>query len=241
ARTAWRSPGATGAPGVPGTRSRASASAVATQKLPSPSPSHCSTSPGGRSSMPYGGVFATPWIRSSRTVRPAAPACVIAPPPTSASHGTPRGAATDREACGGGHGRDGRSALARSGERESNGAMEPAPTSDPAVVDAAVGAPWSVPPDDVLAALGSEAGGLSGADAATRLAEVGPNRLPPPRRDPLWKRVLVHFDDVLIYILLVSAVLKAILGDWVDFTVILAVAVINAAIGFVQEGRAESA
>ena len=119
--------------------------------------------------------------------------------------------------------------------------MEPAPTSDPAVVDAAVGAPWSVPPDDVLAALGSEAGGLSGADAATRLAEVGPNRLPPPRRDPLWKRVLVHFDDVLIYILLVSAVLKAILGDWVDFTVILAVAVINAAIGFVQEGRAESA
>ncbi|NDO88209.1 HAD-IC family P-type ATPase [Cellulosimicrobium composti] len=119
--------------------------------------------------------------------------------------------------------------------------MEPAPTSDPAVVDAAVGAPWSVPPDDVLAALGSEAGGLSGADAATRLAEVGPNRLPPPQRDPLWKRVLVHFDDVLIYILLVSAVLKAILGDWVDFTVILAVAVINAAIGFVQEGRAESA
>ena len=102
-------------------------------------------------------------------------------------------------------------------------------------------APWSRPPDAVLAELGTDAGGLSSADAATRLAEVGPNRLPPPQRDPLWKRILVHFDDILIYILLVSAVLKAILGDWVDFTVILAVAVINAAIGFIQEGRAESA
>ncbi|WP_426308812.1 cation-translocating P-type ATPase [Cellulosimicrobium sp. E-16] len=102
-------------------------------------------------------------------------------------------------------------------------------------------APWSRPPDDVLAELGTDAGGLSNADAAARLADVGPNRLPPPQRDPLWKRILVHFDDVLIYILLVSAVLKAILGDWVDFTVILAVAVINAAIGFIQEGRAESA
>ncbi|PTU57581.1 carbonate dehydratase [Sphaerisporangium cinnabarinum] len=102
-------------------------------------------------------------------------------------------------------------------------------------------APWSRPPDAVLAELGTDAGGLSSADAAARLAEVGPNRLPPPQRDPLWKRILVHFDDILIYILLVSAVLKAILGDWVDFTVILAVAVINAAIGFIQEGRAESA
>ncbi|MEL7978074.1 HAD-IC family P-type ATPase [Isoptericola sp. F-RaC21] len=102
-------------------------------------------------------------------------------------------------------------------------------------------APWSRPPAEVLAALRTDDGGLSAADAAARLAEVGPNRLPPPEKDPLWKRILVHFDDVLIYILLVSAVLKAILGDWVDFTVILLVAVVNAAIGFIQEGRAESA
>jgi len=101
--------------------------------------------------------------------------------------------------------------------------------------------PWASPPQEVLAALRTDDGGLSAADAAARLAEVGPNRLPPPEKDPWWKRVLVHFDDVLIYILLVSAVLKAILGDWVDFTVILLVAVVNAAIGLVQEGRAESA
>ncbi|MFC7876905.1 cation-translocating P-type ATPase [Isoptericola sp. NPDC057391] len=103
------------------------------------------------------------------------------------------------------------------------------------------GTPWSRPPAEVLAALRTDDGGLTAVGAAERLAEVGPNRLPPPEKDPLWKRVLVHFDDVLIYILLVSAVLKAILGDWVDFTVILLVAVVNAAIGFIQEGRAESA
>ena len=50
-----------------------------------------------------------------------------------------------------------------------------------------------------------------------------------------------HFDDVLIYILLAAAVLKAILGEWIDFWVILAVAVISAMIGFIQEGRAENA
>ncbi|WP_166844095.1 HAD-IC family P-type ATPase [Isoptericola sp. BMS4] len=101
--------------------------------------------------------------------------------------------------------------------------------------------PWALAPEEVLAAQGVGRDGLDGAEAAARLGRFGPNRLAPPERDPLWKRVAVHFDDVLIYILLVSAVLKAILGDWVDFTVILAVAVINAAIGFVQEGRAESA
>ena len=46
---------------------------------------------------------------------------------------------------------------------------------------------------------------------------------------------------MLIYILLAAAVLKAILGEWIDFWVILAVAVINAMIGFIQEGRAENA
>ncbi|WP_435736158.1 HAD-IC family P-type ATPase [Cellulosimicrobium sp. PMB13] len=107
--------------------------------------------------------------------------------------------------------------------------------------DPALAAPWSRPPADVVTALRSTDDGIAGDDAAARLAEVGLNRLAPPQRDPLWKRILVHFDDILIYILLVSAVLKAILGDWVDFTVILAVAVINAAIGFIQEGRAESA
>ncbi|MBD7951349.1 HAD-IC family P-type ATPase [Oerskovia sp. Sa4CUA1] len=101
--------------------------------------------------------------------------------------------------------------------------------------------PWALPPQAVLAVVGSSDVGLTAEQARTRLAEVGPNRLAPAARTPWWRRVLSQFDDVLIYILLVSAVLKAIVGDWIDFTVILAVAVINAAIGLIQEGRAEKA
>ncbi|MBE7699161.1 HAD-IC family P-type ATPase [Oerskovia sp. Sa1BUA8] len=101
--------------------------------------------------------------------------------------------------------------------------------------------PWALTPQEVLAEVGSSDTGLTADQARTRLAKVGPNRLAPPPRTPWWRRVLTQFDDVLIYILLVSAVLKAIVGDWIDFTVILAVAVINAAIGLIQEGRAEKA
>ncbi len=102
-------------------------------------------------------------------------------------------------------------------------------------------APWAAGPEDVLAALEASADGLTTEAADARLAQVGPNKLPAPPRRPTWLRILSHFQDVLIYILLASAALKAIMGDWIDFVVILAVAVINAGIGVVQEGRAERA
>ena len=94
---------------------------------------------------------------------------------------------------------------------------------------------------DVLAGLDVTQDGLTQDEAARRLAAHGPNRLPEPARDGPLKRFLSHFDDILIYILLGAAALKAALGEWIDFWVILAVAVINAAIGYVQEGRAEHA
>ncbi|MCF4121418.1 HAD-IC family P-type ATPase [Antribacter sp. KLBMP9083] len=102
-------------------------------------------------------------------------------------------------------------------------------------------APWAQTGADALAAVGSTPEGLSTELAALELERSGPNRLAPPARTPWWRRVLTQFDDVLIYILLASAALKAVLGEWVDFTVILAVAVVNAAIGLIQEGRAERA
>lgn len=101
--------------------------------------------------------------------------------------------------------------------------------------------PWAQPPEQVLASLDASPAGLSDEEARRRLDVVGPNRLAPPARTPWWRRVVAQFQDVLIYILLVSAALKALLGDWVDFTVILAVTVINAAVGLIQEGRAQRA
>lgn len=94
---------------------------------------------------------------------------------------------------------------------------------------------------EVLSALEADADGLTSAEAKQRLDRYGPNAIPEPAADPAWKRFLAHFDDILIYILLAAAALKAALGEWIDFWVILAVAVINAVIGYVQEGRAEQA
>jgi len=101
--------------------------------------------------------------------------------------------------------------------------------------------PWAVPTDEVLAHLETDAAGLRTGDAAERLEIAGPNRLPEPTRKPGWLRFLAHFNDTLIYILLGAAVIKALMGDWLDFWVIMVVAIINAVIGYIQEGRAEKA
>ncbi|AWZ19337.1 ATPase, E1-E2 type [Roseovarius sp. TM1035] len=96
-------------------------------------------------------------------------------------------------------------------------------------------------PESALAALDVTRDGLGSQDAARRLAAHGPNRLPePPKRNPIL-RFLGHFHNVLIYVLLASAMVTAALGHWVDTGVILAVVLVNALIGFLQEGRAEQA
>jgi magnesium-transporting ATPase (P-type) len=94
---------------------------------------------------------------------------------------------------------------------------------------------------EALRALGGSADGLSQAEAERRLSRYGPNRLrPPPRRGPLV-RFLVHFHDVLIYVLLAAGMITALLEHWIDTGVILGVVVLNALIGFIQEGKAERA
>ncbi|OBK78490.1 HAD-IC family P-type ATPase [Mycobacterium sp. 1274761.0] len=94
---------------------------------------------------------------------------------------------------------------------------------------------------EVLAVLGSSADGLDSATARERLAAHGPNKLPEKKPPPAVLRFLTHFNNVLIYILIAAGVLKAILNEWVDCVVILSVAVVNAAVGFLQEGRAQRA
>ena len=101
--------------------------------------------------------------------------------------------------------------------------------------------PHAMPFVDVLNALESDPGGLAGEQARDRLERVGPNRLPEPPREGLLKRFFRHFTDILIIILIVAAGITAVLGHLVDTAVILGVVVINAIIGFVQEGKAEQA
>ena len=95
--------------------------------------------------------------------------------------------------------------------------------------------------DDVLAVLQTSSAGLASQAATERLEVYGANRLrPPPRRGPLV-RLLLQFHNVLIYVLVVSAAITALMQHYVDASVIAGVVVINALIGFVQEGKAERA
>lgn len=95
---------------------------------------------------------------------------------------------------------------------------------------------------DALQALSTDAAaGLSEDEAAARRARVGPNRLPAARRRTPLQRFALQFHNPLIYVLLVAAGITMALDDWVDAGVILGVVLVNAIIGFVQEGRAEQA
>lgn len=93
----------------------------------------------------------------------------------------------------------------------------------------------------VLESLESNHNGLSKEEAVHRLAKHGPNRLPEAKaRGPLV-RFFFQFHNVLIYVLIAAGVVTALLGHWVDASVIFGVVIINAMIGFVQEGKAENA
>ena len=97
------------------------------------------------------------------------------------------------------------------------------------------------PAEASLLALQSQPGGLTPAEASARLSAHGPNRLPEPPRRSLLLRFLSHFHNILIYVLLGSAAMTALLGHLADTLVILLVVLANAIIGFVQEGKAEKA
>jgi calcium-translocating P-type ATPase len=102
--------------------------------------------------------------------------------------------------------------------------------------------PWhALAGPDALAAQGSAPDGLSGAEAAARLAAAGPNRIAPARGEPavavLWRQL----SSPLIVVLVVAGALALALGELTDGAVVLAVVAANAAIGFAQEWRAARA
>lgn len=83
--------------------------------------------------------------------------------------------------------------------------------------------------------------GLTTEEAARRLSQHGPNLLPTPARRSAWIRFLLQFHNVLIYMMLASAVVAGLLSHWIDAAVLFAAVVVNAIIGFIQEGKAEEA
>lgn len=102
--------------------------------------------------------------------------------------------------------------------------------------------PWhSLSAQETLKHLKTTADGLTAQEAHRRLQEAGPNRLPEPPRRSGAKRFLLQFHNILIYVLLSAAAITLLLGHFIDSFVILAVVIVNAVIGFLQEGKAEKA
>ncbi len=81
--------------------------------------------------------------------------------------------------------------------------------------------------------------GLGPEEAGRRLEKFGPNMLAQEKKKGPILRFLLQFHNLLIYVLLGAVVITALLQEWIDSLVILGVCVINALIGFIQEGKAE--
>jgi magnesium-transporting ATPase (P-type) len=83
--------------------------------------------------------------------------------------------------------------------------------------------------------------GLSLSEASARLQKYGPNRLPEGKKRGPFTRFFAQFNNILIYVLLAAGFIKLMVSQWIDAGIIFAVVVLNALLGFVQEGKAEKA
>jgi len=102
--------------------------------------------------------------------------------------------------------------------------------------------PWHArPADEVLRALATRHEGLGETEARERLARFGPNSLPGAKPRAPLARFAAQFNNLLILVLLAAGAISGGLGHWLDATVILGVVLVQATLGFVQEGKAERA
>jgi Ca2+-transporting ATPase len=108
---------------------------------------------------------------------------------------------------------------------------------------------YQQPVEDALASLATDAHlGLTGDEARVRLARYGRNELTAETPVPSWRKFLAQFEDALVILLLIATAISA--GLWLyerdaplpyEAIAICAVVLLNAAMGYVQESRAESA
>ena len=94
--------------------------------------------------------------------------------------------------------------------------------------------------DQVLGALRTDTvQGLGAEEARNRLVEFGPNELVERGGRTRWQILVEQLTGVLTLILFAAAIISMFLGEYLDAVVILAIIVLNAALGFTQEYRAE--
>jgi magnesium-transporting ATPase (P-type) len=111
------------------------------------------------------------------------------------------------------------------------------------IIDQRNVAVWhALPADEVLTLLESNAkSGLPRGEVAHRLEKYGHNQLPEGRKRGPLMRLLKQLNNVLVFVLLAAGFVKLMVGLWLDAAIILGVVIINALLGFIQEGKAEKA
>ncbi len=83
--------------------------------------------------------------------------------------------------------------------------------------------------------------GLSSQEAAKRIEKYGPNQLAEAPPTTIWQMLWEQFNNFVVILLIVAAVISALLGDYVEAGAIIAIVILNAVLGIVQERRAEQA
>jgi Ca2+-transporting ATPase len=96
-------------------------------------------------------------------------------------------------------------------------------------------------PEDVLRHLEVQEDGLTDEQAARRLAQYGPNQLQEAPRPTFWHMLWDQLNNFVVILLIVASIVSALLGDYVEAGAIMAIVVLNAVLGIVQEQRAEEA
>jgi P-type Ca2+ transporter type 2C len=95
--------------------------------------------------------------------------------------------------------------------------------------------------EEVLHHLEVKGNGLTSEEAQRRLQHYGPNQLKEAPRPTFLKMLWEQLNNFVVILLIVASVISALLGDYVEAAAIMAIVVLNAVLGIVQERRAEEA
>lgn len=95
--------------------------------------------------------------------------------------------------------------------------------------------------EDVLHDLQVHENGLTAAEVSRRLQQYGPNQLQEAPRPSFWITLWDQLNNFVVILLIVSSIISALLGEWIDALAILSIVVLNTVLGIVQERRAEQA
>lgn len=100
---------------------------------------------------------------------------------------------------------------------------------------------YSLSAEEVLQHLKVSQNGLNSEEARRRLQVYGPNQLREMPRPSFWQLLWEQFNNFIVMLLIVASIISALLGEWIDASAIMAIVLLNAILGIVQERRAEEA